>query len=154
MRISNDRSALAASVVAMVHLDDFTRLGATDVHASADGVRVDFGTTAAANLAKELVNDEFVPEVDGSSTRVPFEIAPAPDDAHVGWTDAVAAIGALKGVTAVQALDATALLYVGTKTDADARRLDGLLRDRILGLDVVVEREGTKTTLGRGASVS
>lgn len=141
MRISNDRSALGAAVVAMAHLDDFQKLGATDIDADAIGIAVSFGTAKQANVAHELVNTEFTPDIDGSTSRVPFQALPAPDGATVGWTDATAAIALLKGVKSAAAHDNLAMLYVATTDAKSAARIDALLKDRILGLDVVVEEE-------------
>lgn len=135
---------LPAYVVARAHGEDLARLGATDVSVDGDGITATFGTDRQAQVAHEIVNDAFTPEVDGTTTPVPFRIVPTPaDDAYVGWTDAANAIIELAGVTAVQPLDTLGLLHVGTTDAKSAARIDALLRDRILGLDVIVEEQGS-----------
>lgn len=122
----------------MAHLDDFQRLGATDIGASADGVAVSFASAKQANVAHELINDEFLPEVNGSNSRVPFLAQPQPDGAHVGWRDATEAIALLRGVASVNVVDHDATLQVRAFDSKAAARLDALLRDRILGLEVAI----------------
>lgn len=153
MRISNDTSALAASVVAHVHQNDLTALGATSIDAGPSGVTVATGDAKQARVMQEIVSSEFTPEVNGTKSRVPFVLSTTPDDAPIGVADAIAAIEKLPGVMRVTALPTVEMIYVGTKDAKDAQRLSALLRDKVLGQDLLVEQEHTNIGIGWGSGI-
>lgn len=154
MQISAPRpastSGLAAAVVALAHRDDFARLGASDVNADSTGIDATFATAAQGDVARAIVNEAFRPEVNGRTVLVPFRAQPAGSDRgsapQIGVDDAKAAIERLGDVTRVAVLDAAATIFVGTLDAKAARRVDGLLRDSLLGYDVIVDVDGRKET--------